>query len=214
MVIIGISGFVGSGKTTVSDWFLQNHGFKRASFADPIRAMVMALGIPEETLRDPVKKEQPHDLLMGRSPRFAMETLGGLWGRETMHPQFWVGHFGLKALKMKFVIVDDVRYPNEVEAIHELGGKVFKLIVPGREPRVASDHAVETVVPDFALDNDFERGGVTTKALYGFIYDVAFQVPPDRARPAPGRPLEAWTGCTPQAKAEAIAALARAPEIA
>lgn len=177
MLVIGISGFIGSGKTTVSDWFLGNHGFKRLSFADPIRDMLVALGIPESTLRDPKLKEEPHPLLLGRSPRYAMETLGTNWARQMMHPQFWVGHFAHRARKANFVIVDDVRFPNEVEAIHELGGKVYKLIVPGREPKVPTDYYVRSVLPDYVLNNDFESGGVTTKMLYEFIYKMSFNQP-------------------------------------
>lgn len=194
MLILGLSGFIGSGKTTTSDWFIQNHSFRRLSFADPIRDMIIALGVPEEVLRDPVAKEQPHPLLLGRSPRFAMEELGTTWGRNIMHPQFWVGHFALRARKAKFVIVDDVRYPNEVEAIHELGGMVFKLIVPGQEPKVRTDFAVQTIVPDEALDNDMANG-VTQKMLYGYIYDRLFQVPAERARARPGKLLGRLEGC-------------------
>ena len=203
MMIIGISGYVGSGKTTTSDWFIGNHGFKRLSFADPIRNMIMALGIPEATLRDPELKEQPHKLLLGRSPRYAMEKLGKEWGRELMHPQFWIGQFAAKADTMKFVICDDVRYPNEVEAIHALGGKVYKLIVPGQEARVASDYAVQTVFPDEALTND-PGAGVTQKKLYEYIYSRTFR-PDDRLEP-PGMKLDRYAGIPLSVRAELMAA--------
>lgn len=200
-LVIGISGFVGSGKTSVAEWFIGNHGFKRFSFADPIREMMMVLGVDEATLRDPKKKEEPHNALMGRTPREAMETLGTAWGREIIHPQLWIGQFALRTRKARMVIVDDVRFPNEVQAIREIGGKVFKLIVPGKEPRVKTDFAVQRVVPDYALDNNFVEGGVTTKALYEFIYAVTFGQGPE----PPGMKLDVWTGIPLKIRAEIMA---------
>ncbi len=170
-IVIGIAGYVGTGKTTVSNWFLQNHGFKRVSFADPIRAMIMALGVPEETLRDPVKKEQPHDLLLGRSPRYAMETLGTDWGRDKMHPHFWVGQLAVQTRRLPFVIIDDVRFQNEVAAIHEMGGKVWRLNTPGIEPRVPTDFRVQALTDVIDLVNDHNAN--TTKDIYEAIYKAA-----------------------------------------
>lgn len=173
-IVIGLSGYVGSGKTSVSDWFIQNHSFHRVSFADPIRKMFMALGLTEKELRDPVLKETPNKKLLGRTPRYAMETLGTKWAREMMHPHFWIAQFALQTANMPFIICDDVRFQNEVEAMTELGGKVYRLIVPGREPRVPTDFEVQKLTGVIDLDNDFERGGVTTKALYQRIYGEVF----------------------------------------
>lgn len=172
-IFIGLSGYVGSGKTSVSEWFIQNHGFKRASFADPIRKMLMGLGLTEKELRDPVLKEQPHKLLLGHAPRYAMETLGTKWGREKMHPQFWIAQFALQTANMPFVICDDVRFQNEVEAITELGGKVYRFTVPGREPRVGTDFHVQKLTGITDLLNDFEK--TTTKMLYEHIYKECFR---------------------------------------
>lgn len=175
-IFIGLSGYVSSGKTSVSDWFVTNHGFKRFSFADPIRKMMMALGLKEEELRDPVLKEKPHRLLLGRTPRYAMETLGTNWGRDLMHPQFWVGHFAFQTGNHPFVICDDVRFQNEVETFSELGGKVWRLNVPGREPRVPTDFKVKELQGCIDLDNNFITGNTTTKSLYQRIYNEAFGV--------------------------------------
>ena len=208
-LVIGLSGFVGSGKTSVAEWFIGNHGFKRYSFADPIREMMMVLGVDEATLRDPKRKEEPHPALMGRTPREAMETLGTAWGRDMIHPHLWIGQFGLRTKKARLVIVDDVRFPNEVTAIRSIGGKVFKLIVPGQEPRVNTDRFVQRIVPDEALSNDFVSGGVTTKALYEYIYAKTFgreDVTP------PGMKLDVWANIPMEIKAEIMAERAAAAE--
>jgi hypothetical protein len=46
--------------------------------------------------------------------------------------------------------------------------------VPGREPKVPTDFKVQELTGVIDLNNDFERGGVTTRALYQRIYGEAF----------------------------------------
>lgn len=171
-IVIGLAGFVGVGKTTISDNFTHGHGFKRMSFADPIRRMMAALGVPEEDTRDPARKEEPHPALCGRTVRHAMETLGTAWGREMIHPSIWTAQFMLGARNKPFVICDDIRYQNEVDTIRQMGGKVYRIVVPGREPRVPSDHAVVNLTDVEDITNVF--GETRLKDIYTYIYGKAF----------------------------------------
>lgn len=171
-IVIGISGFGGNGKTSVSDLLIQNHGFRRVSFADKIRAMIMALGVPEEVLRDPVKKHEPHVALCGRSPVHAMETLGTKWGRDLMHPQFWMFQFLRDGKDKPFLICDDVRFQNELDLIKEMGGITYRLIVPGKEPVRNTDFEVQKLEGTVDIVNVI---GVTRlKQIYEFIYARSF----------------------------------------
>ena len=172
-IVIGISGFGGNGKTSVSDYFIHTHGFKRVSFADPIRKMLIALGVEEEVLRDPVRKNEPHPILMGKTPVQAMETLGTAWGRDMIHPNLWVNHFMHNGLGRPFLICDDVRYPNEVEAIRQMGGKVFKLVVPGKEPVRGTDFSVEKLEVDQEIENVI--GQTRLKDVYTYVHGISFR---------------------------------------
>lgn len=171
-IIIGFSGYVGSGKTSLAEYYIQNHGFKRLSFADKIREIMVVLGVPMEVLRDPELKERPHPALCGRSPREAMETIGTKWGREMMHDQFWVQQFLLASNGKSLIVVDDVRFQNEVDTIKAMGGHTYRLRVPGRQPRVGTDFAVDKLEGVEDLTNDI--GTTLLKHLYQFTYGRSF----------------------------------------
>lgn len=171
-LILGIAGMVGSGKTTVSGNFIQTNGFRQLSFADPIRDTMMALGVPLEVLRDPVRKEQPHPALAGATPRAFMEGIGKL-GRDLTDGRMWLNKFSMRADLCDLVICDDVRYQNEVDEIAARGGQTFRLVVPGREPRVATDHSVLSLSGVEDITNDIGRTKIAD--IYAFIYGRLFQ---------------------------------------
>lgn len=143
--IIGLAGMGGVGKSTLANMIIQNNGFVRGSFADPIRLMIYALGVTEDDTRDPVKKNQPHPKLNGKTPVYAMETLGTKWGRELMGEDFWLNR-ALDSISRPLTIYDDIRYQNEVDGIIARGGRVFRLFDPEMEPVRDSDHYVAKLV--------------------------------------------------------------------
>ena len=48
------------------------------------------------------------------------------------------------------VVVSDVRYPNEADAIKKLGGQVWRVVRPGFGP--ANDHESEHAMTDYKFD--------------------------------------------------------------
>jgi hypothetical protein len=59
-MIIALSAFKQSGKDTTADYLVQNHGFARVSFADPLKDKVaVQFSIPRADLDNPDKKESP-----------------------------------------------------------------------------------------------------------------------------------------------------------
>ena len=170
-LIIGFAGYVGSGKTTLSNYFVQNHGFVRLSFAAKIKEIMVVLGVPEEVLADPIRKEQPHPALCGVSPRAFMEALGKM-ARDLTNGQLWLQQFVLAAQPRPLVICDDVRHQNEADLILENGGHVFRLRVPGTQPRVPTDFKVDELTGVEDLTNDI--GTTLLKHLYQFTYGRSF----------------------------------------
>lgn len=129
--LIGIAGKAGSGKDTAGAHLVEHHGFSQYAFADPIRAMLGALGaFPASDLVDRDTKEVVIGWL-GKSPRQMAQTLGTEWGRELVHPQLWVlmaqRRWEVAKAAGKDLVITDVRFENEVFWVKEQGGQIIAL---------------------------------------------------------------------------------------
>jgi hypothetical protein len=97
------------------------------------------------------------------TPRHFLQRLGTEWGREMIGGDVWircwnrdimasaVEHFG-----DILVVSDDVRFPNEADAIRAHGGIVVRIERDGSGSATGSGHASETtqVRPDITIWND------------------------------------------------------------
>jgi hypothetical protein len=141
-----------SGKTTVANALVENHGFTRLRFAETLKSMTRAflagLGLPWEVVNDMVDgelKEQPIPAIGGRTPRHLMQTLGTEWGRKCVNENVWVRVASNQARMLRedgaAVVFDDLRYANEANAIVAMGGVVVRIIRP--EATVTQAHSSE-----------------------------------------------------------------------
>lgn len=159
-LVIGLTGLAGAGKSTAADHLVTAHGFVRVKFAGPLKAMLTALGLTQDEIEGS-SKELPCDLLCGRTPRQAMQWLGTDFGRNTIGPDLWVRAW-TKAARDALeagapgIVADDVRFPNEAEAIRALGGYVLRIERTGAGSASGSGHASEaqTVPATITLRND------------------------------------------------------------
>lgn len=159
--VIGLSGLARSGKGTVAA-MLAPHGYTRLPFAGPLKDMLRVLGLSDNEL-DGARKAEPCDLLMGKTPRHAMQTLGTEWGRDMIGPHLWISSWQRRAVNLPLVVADDVRFPNEALAVRIMGGVIWRIERPGL---VADRHASEnhTIKADAVIYND------------GTLNDLAAQV--------------------------------------
>ena len=158
-MIIGLSGYAQSGKDTIANYLVEHHGFTRVAFADPIREALYALNpkindIPElqgvrlQWLVDKmgwefVKVDSPET--RGLLQRFGTEVGRNLWGEN-----FWVDKAMATAAKHDKVVITDVRYPNEYQAIKDTGGDMWRVEKPGGIP--INRHSSETALDGFFFD--------------------------------------------------------------
>lgn len=160
-IMIGLcSPVMGSGKTTVAEILVRKHGFIRLSVASTLKAMTRTFleesGMNPydvlELIADPELKEMPLKALNGKSPRYAMQTLGTEWGRNLFGEDFWINAAINKAKALMSqgysVVFDDVRFTNEAEAIVANYGCMIRVIRPGVKP-TASDHPSEGQLDDY-----------------------------------------------------------------
>jgi hypothetical protein len=157
--LIGLMGYAGAGKSSTAEIMVQDFNFHRMRFADTLKNMLMAFGLTKEQV-DGDQKEIPCDLLGGKTPRWAMQTLGTEWGRQLIHPDLWVKATMLalsKRVEGDYVI-DDVRFQNEADAIQRAGGEIWRVKRPGYPLDGSTIHASEviqeTIWADWTIHNN------------------------------------------------------------
>ena len=129
--LIGLIGRKGSGKDTAALVLLRD-GYENVKFAgamkDMIRSVLAYQGLDAEMIERMVEgdlKEVATDHLAGRTPRFAMQTLGTEWGRDLIAEDIWVQTAITKAGGAAKAVITDVRFPNEMDAVVAAGGVCF-----------------------------------------------------------------------------------------
>lgn len=135
MPIIGLCGRKGSGKSTLCS---QIPGAIQLPLAKPLKDALEAMGVPREYLYNPELKEVPVRLLQGKTARFAMITLGTEWGRDMIGPDIWVDFWLEAANKLPddaLIVVDDVRFPQEIEMLQDIGAFLVAIRKPTHPPK-------------------------------------------------------------------------------
>lgn len=154
--LIGIAGKARSGKDTVANFIIAAVGGYRYSFADPIRQMLIPLGVD---MSDPYWQARKEEIIpaLGCSPRHLMQTLGTEWGREHVNPNLWLT---LAHQRLLFsgpgMVISDIRFENEASWVRTLGGRIIHLdrTETTKVKEHVSEHGVATQPGDFILHND------------------------------------------------------------
>jgi len=136
-MIIGLCGFIGSGKDTVAD-FLVNNNFQKESFADTLKDTVSSIFswdrelLEGHSLEAREWREQIDTWWADRldmptlTPRWVLQYVGTDVFRNNFHNDIWVASLEKKLFdnQDKNIVISDCRFPNEVSAIQKAGGKV------------------------------------------------------------------------------------------
>ena len=127
--VIAITGLAGAGKTTAAMHLVNAHGFERVRFAGSLKAMLVALGLTAEEI-DGARKEVPCELLCGKTPRHAMQTIGTEWGRDLIGEDLWIRAWRTavnRTLPGSCIVVDACRFPNEADAVRAISGHIVRV---------------------------------------------------------------------------------------
>jgi hypothetical protein len=147
MTILGVIGFIGSGKGTVGNLLIEK-GFHKDSFASPLKdACSNIFGWPRHLLEGDTElsrkwREVPDAFWSEQfqkpfSPRLALQLLGTEAGRNIFHPDIWVVSL-LNRAKGRDTVVTDVRFKNEIKHIRNNGGLIIR-IKRGKDPEWFND---------------------------------------------------------------------------
>ena len=144
-MIIGICGFIGSGKDTVADYLVNLHHFRRESFANTLKDAVSAVFGWDRTMLEGRTKqarewrEQQDNWWTNRldiviTPRWVLQNWGTEVCRNGFHDDIWIASLENKLRNSTDdVVISDCRFPNEIQAIKHAGGIVVR-VVRGPEP--------------------------------------------------------------------------------
>ena len=144
-MIIGICGFIGSGKDTIADYLVNVRQFRRMSFAGTLKDAVSAVfGWDRELLEGRTResriwREQRDEWWsqrLGRdiTPRQVLQQWGTEVGRQAYHDEIWVASLENRLRNSQNnVVITDCRFPNEIQAIRRAQGLVIR-VRRGPEP--------------------------------------------------------------------------------
>jgi hypothetical protein len=182
-LLLGFAGLKGSGKDTAADLVAKHfpaNTVARVAFADPLKRMALAAGYPEHVLWGPTEARAWVHPQTGVSARRFLQVMGTEAGRG-LSPTIWIDLFratfaqiqslsgayertlgfvpSAAAPPIQLVLVTDVRFANEAEALPKLGGRVLLIQRPGidtgdphESERWAREDAPRTV--DWQIPND------------------------------------------------------------
>jgi len=144
-MIIGVCGFIGSGKDTIADYLVNIHQFRRESFANTLKdACAAVFGWDRTMLEGRTKqarewREQVDEWWSKRlgqviTPRWVLQYWGTEVCRRAFHDDIWIASLENKLrTSQDDVVISDCRFPNEISAIRAQGGIVIR-VVRGPEP--------------------------------------------------------------------------------
>ena len=145
-MIIGVCGFIGSGKDTIADYLTNFHGFRRESFANSLKdAVANVFGWDRTMLEGRTKqarewREQVDPWWAERlnmpnlTPRWVLQYWGTEVCRKGFHDDIWIASVENKLrTSTDDIVISDCRFPNEIKSIKEAGGIVVR-VVRGQEP--------------------------------------------------------------------------------
>ena len=178
--LIGLAGKKRSGKNLAAKYIRDIIRKKdpsrltgEAGFANGVKYVAAeALSINRVTFFEDESKEKLFRIgketeLTGRE---ILQKVGTEMFRETLCDDFWV-HRLMKVISDQpdfFMVVTDVRFPNEVEAIEAAGGIVIRLL---RNTELKDEHESETALDNYSFKRSIYNNG-TKEALRIALEDL------------------------------------------
>lgn len=186
--LVGLTGFAGSGKDTAAAGLVAA-GWKRQAFADPLKAMALAIDpwIMQDDLYEGASLSWWVDALgwegakgLEQVRRF-LQRLGTDVVRVHLGEDAWVRAFDRARDRRADTVATDVRFPNEAAYIHRHGGIIIRIDRPGVGPINGHDSEtqVDAVEADATVVNDGspEQLQIRVADLVGRHYGTRLEIP-------------------------------------
>lgn len=171
-MLVSFSSFKRGGKDTAANYLVNNFGFIKVSFANPLKEHIYIL--------NPLVECEQHDLNPDYSyncrlqdiidrvgwdsakelypeVRRLLQIYGTQIGRDKFGENIWIDLAFRKIQSLENAVISDSRFPNEIEAVKDFGGYLIKI---KRSGLISTDtHASEQDLPDSLFDFIVENNG-------------------------------------------------------
>jgi hypothetical protein len=137
-MIIGVCGFIGSGKDTVADYLVNFHEYRRESFANSLkdtvaqvfgwdRTMLEGRTVQAREWREQVDPWWAERLDMPNlTPRWVLQYWGTEVCRQGFHDDIWIASLENKLRSSQDnIVISDCRFPNEIKSLRDAGGIII-----------------------------------------------------------------------------------------
>ena len=170
-MIIGLVGYIGSGKGTVGDILVREHGYYKFAFADALKDAVSQIfvwprGLLEgdsnasRAFRERVDPWWSHKFGYEVTPRLILQKFGTEACRNGIADNIWIAALEKRIQGYNDVVISDCRFPNEIDFIRSAGGFIVR-VKRGDDPtpeELSKMHISETAWnnydPDFVIHNE------------------------------------------------------------
>lgn len=144
-MIVTVSGFIGSGKDTVSSYLQDKYNFQQVSFAGALkdavasvfgwdRSMLEGRTAESRAWREQVDQWWSTRLNMNITPRWVLQYWGTEVCRQGFHDDIWIASLENRLRNNKDnIVISDARFPNELASVRKMGGVSFR-VVRGPDP--------------------------------------------------------------------------------
>lgn len=178
-MIIGFTGKKQTGKSTASKYISDKYDFKKVNFKDEVVNEIkdgfpdlldslIALysgmfGMTIHTTQHLFEQKPP--LVRKLMQNFATDI------RRKEDPYYWVDKWSNKIGAGDNIVVDDVRFQNEVDRIHGMGGVIVRLMRPdiSDSDRHVSETEMDTIVEDETIHIEKGKHDDMYKILDGLM---------------------------------------------
>jgi len=169
--LIGIAGYAGAGKDTLADLLVENFGFVKMAFADPMREMTEAIDpVVGWTDDGPIRYSDALEFhgyteakVMYPEIRQFLQRLGTEGGRDVLGDSIWADTGLRRAEAHKRVVFADMRFRNEAQAIKAAGGKTIRIERPG--VKAVNDHPSEHDLAKWDFDLYVNNNGPVNQMI-------------------------------------------------
>ena len=164
-MIIGLVGYIGSGKGTVGDILVREHGYYKFAFADALKDAVSQIfvwprGLLEgdsnasRAFRERVDPWWSHKFGYEVTPRLILQKFGTEACRHGIADNIWIAALEKRIEGYENVVISDVRFPNEIDFVRSAGGVIIR-VRRGEDPtpeELSKMHISETAWNDQPVD--------------------------------------------------------------